>query len=151
MGHRIDQSFILGQVTPPEREQAVFDLFKGGEEKAAPIVVPSLSNVVSTSVTVEPQDQVSAADYDPSMDRREDDARQARHAAALADGTGETLNQPKVTMESGGTGKVEEKVGEDDDDDDDVDDMFAIAIDADKPKKRKVAKVSCAVWGLYNH
>jgi serine/threonine-protein kinase PRP4 len=139
--HLIFRSLVVGQVTPPEREQAIFDLSKEGEEKAAPIAVTSsLSNVVSTSVTVEPQDQVSAADYDPSMDRREDDARQARHAvAALADGTGEILNQPEVTMD-GDTGKAEDGVEEDDDE---VDDMFAV--DVDKPKKKKVAKVSCAI------
>lgn len=142
VGHLIFRSPLLGQVTPPEREQAIFDLSKEGEEKAAPIAVTSsLSNVVSASVTVEPQDQVSAADYDPSMDRREDDARQARHAvAAFADGTGEILNQPEVTMESGDTGEAEDGVEEDDDE---VDDMFAI--DVDKPKKKKVAKVSCAI------
>lgn len=125
-------------MTPPEREQAAFDLSKGGQEKATPVAAtPSLSSVVPVSITVEPQDQVSAADYDPSMDRREDDARQARHAAAaLADGTGEVLNRPKVSMEDGDTGEVAEEF----EDDDDVDDMFAI--DMDKPKKKKVVKVS---------
>jgi hypothetical protein len=139
VGHLIVRS-LVGQVTPPEREQAAFDLSKGGEEKTAPVAATSsLSSVVPASVIVEPQDQVSAADYDPSMDRREDDARQARHAAAaLAGETGEILNQPKVTMEGGDTGEVEEEFEEDDD----VDDMFAV--DVDKPKKKKkVVKVSC--------
>lgn len=99
------------------------------------IASSSLSSVVPNPSVLEPTEQVSAADYDPSMDRREDDARIARHAAAaLADGTGEIPNQPEVTMEDGDADEIEVT-----EDEDDLDDMFAI--DLDKPKKKKMVKV----------
>ena len=80
------------------------------------------------------EQQVSAADYDPSMDRREEDARHAA-AAALASGTGEVANnQTEITIEhedSEGSDEV------DDEDEDDLDDMFAIVSEEPKKKKKK--------------
>ena len=69
-------------------------------------------------------EQISAADYDPTMDRREDDARRARHVAAeaLADGIGEVPSQVDITS------NVDDGAG-----DEEVDDMFALT--TDKPKK----------------
>lgn len=66
-------------------------------------------------------EQVSAADYDPSLDRREDEKK-------LAMGNGHHPEANDVEI-------VEEEVEEEEDDD--VDDMFAV----DKPEKKKVKKV----------
>ncbi|KAG7096532.1 hypothetical protein E1B28_003960 [Marasmius oreades] len=69
------------------------------------------------------RDQVSAADYDPSLDRREDEHKR--------------INAP-VKVEP----DVEEiEVAEEDEDEDDLDDMFAVATAPKKPKARKVKKV----------
>lgn len=81
------------------------------------------------------------------MDRREDDARQARHAAAaLVDGTGEVPNQPEITMEDVGGDDAEET-----EEDEDLDDMFAI--DTSKPKKKKpsTSKVTFGTVLSYFH
>jgi serine/threonine-protein kinase PRP4 len=71
------------------------------------------------------REQVSAADYDPSLDRREDEQRRVR-------GVKEDLNQDVEMIDED---------EDDDDDDDDVDDMFALSV-ADKKKNiKKVKKV----------
>lgn len=62
--------------------------------------------------------QVSAADYDPSLDRREDEHKR--------------VNAPNEVV------VVEEEEEEEEEEDDDLDDMFA-DVDA-KPKKTKVKK-----------
>lgn len=66
-------------------------------------------------------EQILAADYDPSLDRREDEGKRI---------------QPLVKVEEE---DVEEVVEEEDEDD--VDDMFAVAVN-DKPKVKKVKKVT---------
>lgn len=66
-------------------------------------------------------EQILAADYDPSLDRREDEGKRI---------------QPSVKVEEE---DVEEVVEEEDEDD--VDDMFAVAV-SDKPKVKKVKKVT---------
>lgn len=134
----LDCIHLPGQVTPPDRAPDAFDLAKQDNEKsttAPPIsATPSLSSTATPSVVAEVLEQVSAADYDPSMDRREDDARQARHAAAaLVDGTGEIPNQPEITIEDLAGDDAEETEEEEDD----LDDMFAI--DTSKPKKTKTS------------
>lgn len=70
-----------------------------------------------------PHEQISAADYDPSLDRREDEKR------VLGVQDGPTEDAQVVEVE-----EVE-------DEEDDVDDMFAIAT-AEKPKKVKKVVVS---------
>ena len=71
------------------------------------------------------QEQISAADYDPSLDRHE-------HERNLAMGNG---NRPEDDVEI-----VEEEEFEEEEDDD-MDDMFAV----DKPEKKKVRKVKKVV------
>ncbi len=66
------------------------------------------------------RDQISAADYDPSLDRLEDEQKRVRV----------TVVEPEMDIEM-----IEEEVEEDDD----VDDMFAVA--SDIKKVRKVKKV----------
>lgn len=73
-------------------------------------------------------EQVSAADYDPSLDRREDEHKRV---------WGGAKEEPKdVEM-------IEEE--EEVEDDDDVDDMFAVATSEKKVKKVKRIVVS-ASW-----
>jgi serine/threonine-protein kinase PRP4 len=64
-------------------------------------------------------DQISAADYDPSLDRREDEQRRV-------------LKDEPMNVET-----IEEE--EDEEEEDDVDDMFAAAIT--EKKRKKVKKV----------
>lgn len=94
----------------------IFELAKGGEEEGAQAEAQEQLECDGA------REQVSAADYDPSLDRREDEQRRVR-------GAKEELNQDVEMIE------------EDEDDDDDVDDMFALFV-ADKKKKiKKVKKV----------
>ncbi|KAG1893172.1 uncharacterized protein F5891DRAFT_1196803 [Suillus fuscotomentosus] len=64
-------------------------------------------------------DQISAADYDPSLDRREDEQRRV-------------LKDEPMDVET-----IEEE--EEDEEEDDVDDMFTAAITEKKRKKKKAA------------
>lgn len=75
-------------------------------------------------------EQVSAADYDPSLDRREDEQKRAR---ALKPQTG------AVDVDVDGDGDVE-MIEEEEEEDDDVEDMFAIATVGEK-KVKKVKRV----------
>ncbi|KAF8589751.1 kinase-like protein [Ramaria rubella] len=72
-------------------------------------------------------EQVSAADYDPSLDRREDEKRRVRGMGVKAEDHEDTMD---VVQE------VEEE--EEEEEEEDVDDMFAIAVSAPKAKKKKV-------------
>ncbi|CAK5263954.1 unnamed protein product [Mycena citricolor] len=85
----------------PEQNETQFTLAKADE---------------TAELAVAPEDQVNAADYDPSLDRREDEFRR--------------VNAPAVEV-------VEEEMEyeEDEDEDEDLDDMFSL--DTDKPKKKK--------------
>lgn len=120
-------------------DQRPFELSKDEEESATAIatVPSSLPSAIDVADPIADgnYDQIFAADYDPSQDRREEEARMARHAAAaLADGTGEGHMHEKAPV------TIESEEEEDDDDDDDVDDMFALG--SPKPKKTKTKKVS---------
>lgn len=66
-------------------------------------------------------DQISAADYDPSLDRREDEQRRFKDEPTV-----ETIEEEEV----------------EDDDDDDVDDMFALE---SEKKIKKVKKIKVMV------
>lgn len=105
----------------------MFELAKGGEEEGAQAEAQEQAKRDGV------REQISAADYDPSLDRREDEQRRVR-------GTKEVSNQD-VEM-------IEEE--DDDDDDDDVDDMFAVAV-ADKKKTKKVKKVMVSLVVLFLH
>ncbi|KAG1854794.1 kinase-like domain-containing protein [Suillus subalutaceus] len=68
-------------------------------------------------------DQISAADYDPSLDRREDEQRRV-------------LKDEPMNVET-----IEEEEEEEEEEEDDVDDMFAAAVTEKKRKKvKKVVK-----------
>jgi serine/threonine-protein kinase PRP4 len=106
----------------------MFELAKGGEEEGAQAEAQEQAKRDGV------REQISAADYDPSLDRREDEQRRVR-------GTKEVSNQDIEMIE-------EEE--EDDDDDDDVDDMFAVAV-ADKKKTKKVKKVMVSLIVMFLH
>ncbi|KAF8264660.1 kinase-like protein [Lactarius quietus] len=95
----------------------VFELAKGGEEEGAQAEAQEQAKLDGA------REQVSAADYDPSLDRREDEQRRVR-------GAHEELSQD-VEM-------IEEE--EEEEEDDDVDDMFAVA-SLNKKMVKKVKKV----------
>ncbi|KAI0927771.1 hypothetical protein AcV7_009483 [Taiwanofungus camphoratus] len=78
---------------------------------------------VKTQAQVGVHDQVSAADYDPSLDRREDEQRRVRGVK----------DEPV-----GGIQIIEEE--EEEEEEEDVDDMFAIAT-SDKKKVKRIKKV----------
>jgi serine/threonine-protein kinase PRP4 len=71
-------------------------------------------------------DQISAADYDPSLDRREDEQRRV-------------LKDEPMNVET-----IEE---EEEEEEDDVDDMFAVALTVKKRKKVKKVLV-CTISTL---
>ena len=80
-------------------------------------------------------EQISAADYDPSLDRREDEQRRAR-------GMGMKTEPQEVCMDL-----VEEVIEEEEDED--VDDMFAIITSKAKTKKKvRVATVCYTVFHM---
>jgi serine/threonine-protein kinase PRP4 len=118
--HIFSPGYTLNLVIPDRRESQsaspapdIFELAKGGEEEGAQAEAQEQAKRDGA------REQISAADYDPSLDRREDEQRRVR-------GAKEELNQD-VEM-------VEEE-------EEDVDDMFAVPV-ADKKKKiKKVKKV----------
>lgn len=105
----------------------MFELAKGGEEEGAQAEAQEQAKRDGA------REQISAADYDPSLDRREDEQRRVR-------GTKEVSNQD-VEM-------IEEEEGVEEEGDDDVDDMFAVAVADKKTKKVKKVKVSLIVLVL---
>ncbi|KAK7040325.1 U4/U6 small nuclear ribonucleoprotein prp4 [Paramarasmius palmivorus] len=106
-----------GSASPSPSVSQDFALAKDDEEKASEIK-PQGDNK---------NDQISAADYDPSLDRREDEHKRIKVPVKVEAEVEEVVD--------------EEELEEEDDDDDDIDDMFAVAT-ALKPKKvRKIKKV----------
>ena len=91
----------------------MFELAKGGEEEGAQAEAQEQAKLDGA------REQISAADYDPSLDRREDEQRRVR-------GTKEELNQDVEMIEE--------------EEEEDVEDMFAVSV-ADKKKTKKVKKV----------
>lgn len=71
-------------------------------------------------------EQISAADYDPSLDRREDEGKRVLPPA-----------------------KVEEIEIEEEEEEDDVDDMFAVATSDKKPKVKRVKKVTVRIFVFF--
>jgi serine/threonine-protein kinase PRP4 len=101
----------------------MFELAKGGEEEGAQAEAQEQAKRDGAP------EQISAADYDPSLDRREDEQRRVR-------GTKELLNQD-VEM-------IEEEENEEEEEED-VDDMFAVSVADKKTKKVKKVMVSLVV------
>ncbi|KAJ7221455.1 kinase-like protein [Mycena pura] len=105
-----------------DQEQLVFTLAKpDSPEKSSSDKSQEPSQVENRQEEDEGSVQVNAADYDPSLDRREDEARrvQGQGVAPLA--------APTLLVD-------EEEDDDDDDEEDDVDDMFAFT--STKPKKK---------------
>jgi len=94
----------------------MFELAKGGEEEGAQAEAQEQAERDGA------REQIFAADYDPSLDRREDEQRRVR-------GTKEELNQDVEMIE------------EEEEEEEDVDDMFAVSV-ADRKKTKKVKKVN---------
>lgn len=96
-------------VSPEPNE---FTLAKDGDEQAQD----------TTQTQNEGGEQVSAADYDPNQDRREDEGKRVH--------------------DNDHTGDEVEMIVEDGDEEDDLDDMFAVATTEKKVKKIKRVLVS---------
>lgn len=107
----------------------MFELAKGGEEEGAQAEAQEQAKRDGAP------EQISAADYDPSLDRREDEQRRVR-------GTKELLNQDVEMIEE------EEEEGEGEEEEEDVDDMFAVSV---PDKKTKVKKVMVSLVVLVLH
>ena len=99
----------------------MFELAKGGEEEGAQAEAQEQAKRDGA------REQISAADYDPSLDRREDEQRRVR-------GTKELSNQDVEMIEE----------------EEDVDDMFAVSV-ADRKKTKKVKKVMVSLVVLVLH
>ncbi|GAA5990385.1 hypothetical protein JCM5350_003679 [Sporobolomyces pararoseus] len=88
--------------------------------------------VHKSEVTGEEEPEISAADYNPDFDRREDEKRMERLAATNGGNAGAKGKEDLVLEEEEESGEEEEE-----EDDDDDDDMFAIGTEDAKPKKKK--------------
>lgn len=119
--HMLTPEYALTIVTPDRRESQsaspapdIFELAKGGEEEGAQAEAQEQAKRDGA------REQISAADYDPSLDRREDEQRRVR-------GAKEELNQDVEMIEE--------------EEEEDVDDMFAVSVTDKKKKIKKVKKV----------
>jgi serine/threonine-protein kinase PRP4 len=97
---------------PDSPTSGAFELAKDDEEEDAQVKVQAQNDG---------SEQISAADYDPSLDRREDEQRRVR-----------VKDEPIPEVET-----IEEEEEEDD-----VEDMFAMPTSEKKPKKVKKVIVS---------
>ena len=75
------------------------------------------------------EEQISAADYDPSLDRKEDEEKRLR-----------------AVVEKDGEHQEAEMIEVEDEEEEDVDDMFALDVAEKKPKK--VKRISVSLFGL---
>lgn len=98
---------------------AAFELAKDNQQEEVQVKVQAQNGN---------NDQISAADYDPSLDRREDEQRRFK-------------DEPTVEI-------IEEEEVEEEDDDDDVDDMFALE---SEKKVKKVKKIKVMVSRFTYH
>lgn len=118
--------------------QLLIEIFLPSDGRASPVLMsPSLDNAFDLTKQEDKQlddniqvadginEQVSAADYDPSLDRREDEEKRIRAVVEKDE------NHQDVEMI-----EVEEEEEED------VDDMFALDVTEKKPKKVKKVAVS---------
>ncbi|KAF5345349.1 hypothetical protein D9758_008465 [Tetrapyrgos nigripes] len=109
-----------GSLSPSSNPEGIFNLSKDGNEKSSQLKQQQENNVHTNG------EQIFAAEYDPSLDRREDEQKR--------------MNAP-VKPEPEDIDEIEEG--------DDSDDMFAVSDASQKPKKfRKVQKVKPAVPAL---
>ncbi|KAG8708131.1 U4/U6 small nuclear ribonucleoprotein prp4 [Ceratobasidium sp. 395] len=117
-----------GQATPAS-SGGVFSLTKANDQNASLIITTDVNGNAGEDGNAM---QVSAAEYDPTLDWREDQARRAAHAGQveLADGIGER-------NEHGGTEIAEDAM--ETEEDEDLDDMFAVGSRKVKLTKLKVS------------
>jgi serine/threonine-protein kinase PRP4 len=109
---------------PPESEQDQnFEIAKDATQET------SHRENQQENVNMDGEDQMNAADYDPSLDRREDEHKRIK-VDEIAD-------------------EDEEEV-EEEEEEDDIDDMFAIGT-SDKPKKTVKKKVKKPVSSPLSH
>ncbi|GAA5919683.1 hypothetical protein JCM1841_005228 [Sporobolomyces salmonicolor] len=112
---------------------APFSLTK--DSAAAPSFVPSAAH--TSEVTGEREPEISAADYNPDFDRREEIKRQDERERERQKLEGEGEGREEMVLE-------EEEEEENEDDEDDEDDMFAIGTEEEKKPKKKVKKTKKA-------
>ncbi len=132
-----------GQVTPEKFDDSeLFPLAKDAEHsKLTTGQVSELPSTVDMTLDGTQNDlQVSAADYDPSKDHREDQERCAKHnaAAALADGIEEIANKPDTSDTPDTSVGLDEDQEEGSNEEDDDFDMFSMDTG---PKKKRRAHV----------
>lgn len=96
---------------------AAFSLAKDGEEEQQ----------VTARILDDANEQVSAADYDPNVDHREDEEKRARAV----------VDEPR-----------EVEMIEEEEEEDEVDDMFAV-LTTDKKKVKKVRKIQVCTFPLH--
>lgn len=111
-------------ITPPPTSTPgqQFELAKGDDTES--------TNVVDNAAgTAGPEQQINAADYDPSLDRREDERRRF----GIENGNAPVPDVMDVDADEDEEGEETEE------EDQDLDDMFAVALDEceAKPKKKK--------------
>ncbi|KAK0210088.1 kinase-like domain-containing protein [Desarmillaria ectypa] len=104
-------------LSPPPTPGNDFELAKDDEAESSQRKTQAENSTLDGAV------QVSAGDYDPSLDRREDEQKRV---------FGPTQSEPEVM-------EVEE---EEEEEEEEVDDMFAVATAEKKPKKVKVKKMN---------
>ncbi|KAE9408946.1 kinase-like protein [Gymnopus androsaceus JB14] len=104
-----------GSASPSPSLGEDFTLAKEDDEKSSELKKQAENGNADTG------EQISAADYDPSLDRREDEGKRI---------------QPPIKVE-----EAIEEVEVEEEEEDDVDDMFAVATSDKKPKVKKVKQI----------
>lgn len=131
----------------PEPAHA-FSLAKEGDEGDAQAKAQAAIDVDIERERVRKGEQISAADYDPHADRKEEEQRRLQ---AVAGKNGLPTPEEDVEMNDA-NGVVEEggdapggEASEDEEDDEDLDDMFAV-VTAPKKKSSKVKVVAQTIY-----
>lgn len=116
--------FCLGQATPTS-SAGKFSLTKTNDATASHSLAIDTSGAAAEDGAAA---QVSAAEYDPTLDWREDQARRAAHRdqTELADGIGERDERGGTAIGQHQHQEHAEEGGDGEDDDEDLDDMFAV-------------------------
>lgn len=134
--------FLVGASASASPTPHDFELAKAGDEESAQVEVQAQATVVNGHA--DGTQQVSAADYDPSLDRREDEERRVRGTThAHPNGNGNGVQAKQDTTEIHDVEMIEEEE-EAEEEEDDLDDMFAIA-SGEKKKAKKMKKKKVVV------
>ncbi|EAU80755.2 CMGC/DYRK/PRP4 protein kinase [Coprinopsis cinerea okayama7 len=124
-----------GSASPPPTSAADqnFELAKDGEDDA------KRGEIIANAAEPAGGDQINAADYDPSLDRREDE-RKRFGVDQAANGTNHHVNgQSGSAIDVDMEDEDEDDEADEESEEEDLDDMFAVALggDEEKPKKKK--------------